>query len=377
MGEILVGSIPEYGWEVILRRLAVLERPAEICGSWHLGWVDNGIKDSDGAAGIWTPTVYQPWTEAYWDAEEEIDYGLIHETLHRVPHLPDIYCLMWDWRRTAEGGSGSGIGGWPVEAIDMMLLESDGRLNRLGLSREELVRRKEFALSRDETELDLGNLPLPLEDIPEDWLAYSLWERNDDRGRGLMSVRMDQGLSSYSTWILRRRVVQRWLHNDRLAIPEASWRYPYEVADNNIFVLGSEFNGAQVEVWRSEGNDHERTGLTRVFDGRVSGGEVDVGDPFETVDFHEGMIPVAQGLLLLKVYDGNEVHCRYVGIGDFSIGIDPSTYHPRFRGTLRMEMELGSSETSPRDLDWEIDYEYHPADVYHVYAPLGLKNSGP
>ena len=100
-----------------------------------------------------------------------------------------------------------------------------------------------------------------------------------------------------------------------------------------------------------------------------------VGDPWqgapgEITTTPIPMIPSFDALLFIKVTkigpDGNsKVGCRWVDIGDFSVGLGTSATKPE---AIKMTMRLGDAQTLPTQLDTAIVYEDLALDN-KIYLP--------
>jgi hypothetical protein len=351
------------------RRCIGVEEGVVVCASWHRGWVTDGIFDCHGASGLWfNPRPYRPPDSAYWDSEARIDRGKIHEDGHLTFGIPDTYVISGYF-----GVSGARM---HTEVVQLLLHEAEFYQDNVrGFTPDKI---REIEKNLQEERVEMADLPPALEGIPTEWHNYYRGNRNDEEGRSLMTS-CDLNLSGYETWLLARRVAQGWSENDYRIKPEGVADFPQEVAVKNTFVFGEDYEGAQVQVWRTNG-DYANLHLNdpAIFEGTVENGEVEVGNPFSTESginlTPEGLVPGYQALLFVRVtkdLGGGEVEefCRYVDMGDISKGLGYSHYPYQ----LKMHMELADKNTSQAEFNWAIVYEKLRAP-HEIHLPLVEKN---
>ncbi|OGM26161.1 hypothetical protein A2627_03925 [Candidatus Woesebacteria bacterium RIFCSPHIGHO2_01_FULL_39_28] len=303
------------------RRLCVVAEGVVVDASWHLGWHDNGIKDSHGASGVWYDKRPPRLREAGWDDDLKISWDFNHENGHRVAHLPDVYRL------------------------DGHFADSEPAL--LGL--------------------------------PGAWRDYVVHHRSD-RGPSLMSGWGKGDLDSYTSWIVSRRVKEDWLDDDLKSVLECSSSFPNKVPDRSIFGFGPDWAGAQVKVYRStRANDQSLDKVLPkvVFDGSalsshdfekgMLAGDIDIGNPFAGLG--DPVVLGTECLLFAKVTKGDRVGVAYYDIGDFSLVMAKS---PSFKDAVRLVRPPANPiSQTPENYDSRIQYTGLMKNT--IFAPIIMR----
>lgn len=91
LSQMLKDAVPPVVGGLNTRRLIILDENAIPPASYHEGYIDNGITDSDGT--WFFDTRYIPANSSYYDPIPKVDRGLIHELGHDMLHLNDQYAL--------------------------------------------------------------------------------------------------------------------------------------------------------------------------------------------------------------------------------------------------------------------------------------------
>lgn len=351
LDRMLKEASPDLGG-IRMRRLIVVNEDVCISGSWHNGWIDGGLTDSDGAEGLWFHYPYVPTQSGYFDSAARLDRGRNHETFHSI-HGPDIYPLEADFTST-------GVANLSPEGLKHVLQEQHHLVQHV----PQLADRATIYGVQSQLDSVEGGRALTVNSSSPafngignpKWQKYYLNSRKDGRN-GLMGGGNMNRLCTYTGELFARRVRNGWSHDFVRTIPEGGWSYPHEVAANNILRLGSQFNGGTVTIYRSDGTPLKKEMKIPIFNGVVTEGAIDIGDPFIGTDItYNGktFIPSEKGLLFLRVdtpveVDGETVHFRYLDVCDFSI-----PYWQSGDESLELEMNLANNTINPDTFDWTI-----------------------
>lgn len=301
LDSLLKNGDPPIDGGMILRRLIVVEDDADCPVSHHLGYLTDGLRDSDG---VWR--ICDPRRAYYWDGK--CDREVIHELGHSVLHFPDHYSL-------------------------------------------------DFYVGF------IGDLPSVLRIFPRDWQRYITNKRNDF-GDDLMRAGYP-ALNSHELLQLHRRIQGGWTHDfrrklqDYLVFPDEmpanivfSFGEGYQNAKVEIYRTETinwqkrlkRLSNLPIEVYQT--NKEGKAAIKKPF---MKSKDYTSGSP-------EGKLMVngiaeTEAVLFLKVTtSGGEPFGRWLDIGDFNI--------PKWQGYDRvtMAMNLFSPETDPATFDWTIKY---------------------
>ncbi|MCJ7740100.1 hypothetical protein MUP32_02155 [Candidatus Microgenomates bacterium] len=392
-----------------------------ISGSWHGGWFENeGIHDCDGAWGIWddSPGAHDPRLAPYWDPIRRLDYTANHERMHTIFHVPDLYCLSYNFSVQSQGFSDETIRLLFAEVslmknkklfmklkpyLRQIFIEANrdpNDIEKIGkMSQEEIsaiIQKRRYNLDERNKKANItAAAPSCFDGIPLEWQEYSLGLRigdgrgpyRDGSGKLYNGGIMDYGcwypppkVDRFTWWYFQKRKDRGKVHGID-TLKEEGWYYTPEVATKNKLRVSSEWDGAQVEVWRSAGTETERR-LDKISGGlTVVDGLVDIGNPFSSVRLSpEGYILVADALIMVKftVRDGEGVitktGIRYLDIGDFQAGL--STFSPANNlSTLTIDLKVAdvSVDTDQEAFDWRISYSQNWPGL--LYIPIIYQNS--
>ncbi len=366
--EIFRSIIAPFGLSYQVRSLCVLDTavtPPYIGDVEAIGDVDGNLH-----AGLFGRPYVPDLVD--FDGFKDVDKSYSHEQGHQELKLPDTYALEVDF------GGGTPSSNLPKSAQESALAERAFLQRELGVEPRTMDELKEDMGKMQITQA--SDVPLPLQDVPPEWRRYLLYDRsaNDQRTLGLMNT-LHYRLCSYTSWLLQRRIDQGWLHDASKAVHEHVWNFPHEVAPLNLLSFGPEWEGAEIQIYRTgspTGSYLKKELNGPVIAGRLdTDGEMAVGDPWqgapgEITTTPIPMIPSFDALLFIKVTkigpDGNsKVGCRWVDIGDFSVGLGTSATKPE---AIKMTMRLGDAQTLPTQLDTAIVYEDLALDN-KIYLP--------
>jgi len=325
MSRMLKDGQPPVKGGVEVRRLIIVKEGVSCPGSYDLSYLEerNRINDSDGTyfiPDLWTEyfdnekdgffkpsnTIVLPAPRPpYYNSEEGLHYGLIHELLHQITHFPEPYALSYfDYR--------------PSLAIDENAVE--------------------------------------LQDVPPQWKYYDIIKGRNDLGNTIMT-NANSRLGPYESWFFYRREMAGDTHNLEKTMREATWSAPNDIPECSIISFGKDYADSQVFVYRTTGNDNERSiNSTPLVIARLdSAGSFIIGNPFKEftyLDRRGGGILACEGTLLIKVYKNGVVHVRWMDVRDFNLA-----YWRGHESTVKMEMNIASEADDPQAFDWTIKYE--------------------
>lgn len=370
INEIVRDNDPHLSGGVVLRRLIVVADGVEVTPSWHLGWLEHGLHDSNGVIYRWEGKPFTPPPEesVYWDPVLRIARDILHLMGHYILHLPDTYAFNSRFEN-------SGATNLPPQVISLMLGEKEYLKKFIPeLSDEKIVQKLQTAITQKEPAVKIA-VPAEIGDafwgIPLEYQEYNLGWRSDGRGNALMDA-CETKLDKYTRWLLDGRAKQGELHNEKITIPQGAWDFRPETAAENILVVGDKFNGAEVEVWRSSGTYTKREMKNKIFSGQVVNGEVTIGNPFTTAKLTaDGLLPAHEAVILIKIIQEDKVSWRFLDVADFSVGMGLDLPYPT---GLKLGIQLSDAENPPQAIDSSVKYTPFHALPYKTYLPLASRN---
>lgn len=352
-----------------MRRLIYMAEDTSFPASWHPGWLDtaggNGLSDTHGAFGP-----LEAWFGDYKFLNStyrmvingnNIDLAKNHDALHFEMMLPDVYWHDYEAPLTSE----------PI--------------------------------------------PVPLEDIPEQWRGYYIRNRNDGRN-GIMSTitpaaghDMPHLDSEVIAALVRRALAWNGDRNESSLPPVAAlWSdlfgFEDRFANRNILNVGRDLSGSTVKIFRTSppaqaintatfqnyeqlrpvpmtGDRQEQVSIAAT---NASGaleelfadttltvnasGEFEMSNPFATAVIHDSAIGSwvdrNQSTLLIRIEkpDGT-TYFRWMDSGDFSLATGGEEEFPdAIRYFVPFLSTTEASSTLPHEYDWHITWE--PADGF-------------
>jgi len=326
--------------------------------------------DSSNSFGQWLlPRPYNPLLDYYFDPATGKSWGWIHEFLHWIALLPDEYRLDVDFCSPVTGTTCSS------ETIKQIIYEYavtgrqpwdlDGR--RL----QQAVRN--FRAGSVSAPADL---PRCLEDIPEEWRAYFVGRRNDERGSGIMAQCQfpPHTLGPYMAEILARRVSGGWLHDIRRAEREMI-NFPCQdaVASFNALTFPDhEFDGGTLTVFRTTGGFLKKT-LVLVSSAIIKDGYVPFGNPFSGADLTPaGLIPGPEATWFMIIEKNGQKVWRWGDLGDLTFA-----YLHNGRPTfVELEMQFADGSIHPDDFNHSITSKPGDASNYfreRLHLPIIMR----
>lgn len=275
---------------------------------WDVRGIDygaHGLLDSDGS---WSfIEAYCPKSCGFYNTDLELDTGLLHEWIHAIFHLPDHYGLNYHPQHDQSG---------------------------------------------------------VLTGIPEEWQTYLAGGRPDISHGDFAMGGGGFTLRHYSALQLRDRHDRGITHDNDRARRELGFliRVPRE----SILDFGSDFAQAKILIYQTQRCPPEHPGSSSgycknvgpvpILDGLLNeDGRITIGNLFAG---YKTIVPHAEGVLFIKVIDGNEVWFRWMDIRDFNLA-----YWHGFTNSVRMRMNLASAADDPNQFSWEIKYrEVYPKE---------------
>ncbi|GMR19339.1 MAG: hypothetical protein BMS9Abin34_474 [Patescibacteria group bacterium] len=258
----------------------------------------HGLLDSDGA---WSfIETYEPENSAYYNRDFVIDFGLLHEWTHSILHLPDHYAL-------------------------------------------------DYHASHD-----IYNV---LEGIPEAWQYYWAGLRPGISRNGFAGGGSGFTLRRYSALQLQDRRDRGIAHDiDRIRFEMG---FLAQVPQVSVLDFGPDFAQAQVLIYQSQDCPPEHTDRAAssckilaadpVSDGLLDDrGRIAIGNLFAE---YEIRVPIKEGVLFVKVINGEETWFRWMDIRDFNLA-----YWQGYQGKAVMRLNLASEWDIPSEFDWVIEY---------------------
>ncbi len=279
---------------VKLRCIIQVTEDADPSGSWNTSYLENGpTKYADGWWGFWGDEPRQPRNDSWWSDEFNVSMADVHELGHVVRHLSDDYGL--DSVFTSEG---------QTEYLLTLVKTSPDAKNKLAKILNVKTNEVETTLKKRQTKImqTQTTQSSALNNVSSQWREYITNRRTDSDGANIMNLPSSAKESSYAMWMYARRIRQGVFHSLESTIPEST-AYQYEIAPHNVLNLGTQYNGAKISVYRTDGDYINRT-LTPIKTGLVEKGEFDLGDPFNNaLEEVEGrmLIPDYKGVLFIRV----------------------------------------------------------------------------
>lgn len=282
----------DYPTKIKFRRLVILADDTSIGQQEFVA----DVKDSDGGWTFYTP--YKPSASSYYDTQEKIDYGLLHEIGHSTLHLPDGYSVDFDNINSAA-----------------------------------------------------------VQDLTKEWQSYhGSWR--PDIGLDLMSAEK-HSIKTHTQLQLNRRLPND-VHN-RANQKEAAWAFPSEVPAVVNFDFGTGLAGSRVEIYRSYEVDPDKreSHFTRKKDLRSLGiieisqnGKVSLEKDQLFPTTPEQMIEAESAVLLFKFGHGQgKKYFRWMDVRDFNIA-----YWLGKRDEVTMKINGATAADNPETFAWQIVY---------------------
>lgn len=286
-----------------VNRLVVLRdgtQPPSLYELSNNNWAAKGMRDSDG---YWNfSSFYQPKHTSYYDAQQNIDYGLIHEWGHTILNLADHYAL-------------------DVEPQPSQFLDKES----------------------------VG--------IPVEWRRYMSRERND-LGSPLMIGGRE--IDRYSALQLKRREAGGFTHdqNRNYVFDRASWPIEFpESVDLKFFTdEGKPIEVAKIEIRQTQAKNKKG----EIYNERINPTAHYIGpsnnlDPKTVFDCHgKHYIPHGSGTVHILIEDRFGIqYFRWMDVRDFNI---PYWQGKKDKATLKLKAVRTHDERqpNPKNFDWKI-----------------------
>ncbi len=273
--------------------------------SRRIDYVAHGLLDSDGS---WSfVDIYCPKSCGFYNTDLELDTALLHEWIHAIFHLPDHYAF--DLHASTD--------------IHTLLEGSTELWQSFWSGRRPDISHGDFAMGG-------GGFMLR---------HYSALQLLDRRNRGNTH---DNDRNRYEMGFLAQ-------------VPQVS-----------VLDFGPESAGAGVLIYQTQACPPESPNRKAssckilvpdpVLDGRLDErGRIVVGNLFAR---YEVKVPVKEGVLFIKVTNGDETWFRWMDIRDFNLA-----YWHGFTNSVLMRMDLASAADDPNQFSWEIKYrEVYPKE---------------
>jgi hypothetical protein len=274
-------------------------------------YLAHGLEDSDGS---WSfIEVYCPDRCGFYNQELGLDFGLMHEWIHRVFKLPDHYALDFH------------------------------------------------------PQFDIAGV---LAEIPESWRFYAAAGRPDLSNDDFAMGGGGRILRHYSALQLAERRTRGFTHDQERAWSEMNFlaQVPAEV----VWDLGPDLAGARVTVYRSQpcpswyfnsdASACKILGRVPVLEGQLDESDrIAVGNLFAG---YENIVPMKEGVLFIKVQTGEEIRFRWLDIRDFNMAIWEGFGESVATAAggvpleaVMMRFNLASADDNPENFAWEVEYE--------------------
>ncbi len=358
--------------EIKLRRLIVIEDDVVPEASWHLGYIANGFKDSDGVWGYpFIGKPYNPQQNPWWDPVNKIDWGNIHEMFHTVFHVTDHYGLDVDFTQPQAQFLLDRLQNNEYPGFDRHLAQ------KLGTTPEEV---KDFLLHPEKLEsflqqkvdeakqkatLAITTTESALENVVAPWRKYTTYQRvfNGDPNEldpNIMNLPFDPGnIASSDMWEFVARKIDSKFHDLSRTIPEGA-AFPPSIATKNILRLGDAYKGRVIKVYRTDGTYDQRE-LLEVTTGTVD----DTGDfnlnsgpnpvnLFRTEQvLNRDMVQDYSGVLFIRIEDPADPNNPQFIWTDVRLFIQAYEKLGRPAQGLALRMQVANNSMQIEGYDWE------------------------